>query len=218
MDESKVQVIQDWPVPKRVKDIQSFLGFANFYRRFIANYSDMSMPLNWLMRKNICWDWLTACRDAFQLLKKAFTSAPVLHHFDLALPPIVEMDTSDYAIAGIFSLHADDVDIHPVTFYSCTLTDAKLNYDMHNKELPTIFEAFKTWRHYLKSPHHVIDVITDHKNLKYFASTKMLTCCQAQWSEYLSAFNLVVRFHPGKLGEKPNSLTHRMDFYLKGGG
>ena len=78
---------------------------------------------------------------------------------------------------------------------------------MHNKELLVIFEAFKTWRHYLESPHHTIDMITDHKNLEYFSTTKILTRRQAQWSEYLSAFNMIIHFWPRKLGEKPDSLT-----------
>jgi transposase InsO family protein len=104
-----------------------------------------------------------------------------------------------------------------VAFYSRTLTGAELNYDTHNKELLAIFEAFKIWRHYLESPHHTIDVITDHKNLEYFTTTKVLSRRQAHWSEYLSTFNMVVRFRPGKLGEKPDSLTRRMDYYLKRG-
>jgi len=104
-----------------------------------------------------------------------------------------------------------------VAFYARTLTGAELNYDTHDKELLAIFEAFKTWRHYLESPHHTIDVITDHKNLEYFLTTKTLTRRQARWSEYLSAFNMVVRFRPGKLGEKPDSLTRQVDFYLKRG-
>ena len=104
MDESKVQVIQDWLTPQKVKDVQSFLGFANFYRRFIANYSDMSVPLNRLTRKGVKWVWSPACQEAFKLLKDTFLSAPVLHHFDPSLPPIVKTDMSDYAVAGIFSL------------------------------------------------------------------------------------------------------------------
>jgi len=79
-----------------------------------------------------------------------------------------------------------------------------------------IFAAFKTWRHYLESPVHTIDVVTDHKNLEYFATMKTLSRRQARWSEYLLAFNMVVQFRPGKLGEKPDSLTHRIDYYLKG--
>ena len=217
MAESKVQAIKDWPKPRKVKEVQSFLGFANFYRRFIANYSDLTVPLNRLTRKNVPWLWSPACQEAFRLLKDAFCSAPILHHFDPSLPPIVETDASDYAIAGIISVRTNDGDVHPVAFFSRTLTGAELNYDTHDKELLAIFEAFKTWRHYLESLHHTIDVLTDHKNLEYFSTTKTLSRRQARWSEYLSAFNMVIRFRPGKLGEKPDSLTRRSDYYLKGG-
>lgn len=217
MDEAKIQVIRDWPTPRKVKDVQSFLGFANFYWRFIATYSNIVVPLTRLTQKDTPWTWSSQCEDAFQLLKTAFTSAPILHHFDPTLPPVVETDASDYAIAGILSVRTEDGEIHPVAFYSRTLSGAELNYDTHDKELLAVFEAFKTWRHYLESPHHTIDVITDHKNLEYFSSTKMLTRRQARWSEFLSAFNMVIRFRPGKLGEKPDSLTRRADYYLKRG-
>ena len=216
MDESKIAVIKDWPTPRKVKEVQSFLGFANFYRRFITHYSDITVPLTRLTRKNAPYYWSPACEESFRLLKDAFVSAPVLHHFDPTLPPIVETDASDYAIAGILSHRTDDGDVHPVAFFSRTLTGAELNYDTHDKELLAIFQAFKTWRHYLESPHHTVDVITDHKNLEYFSTTKTLTRRQARWSEFLSAFNMVIRFRPGKLGEKPDSLTRRTDYYLKG--
>jgi hypothetical protein len=97
------------------------------------------------------------------------------------------------------------------------LTGSELNYDTHDKELLAIFEAFKTWCHYLKSPHHMIDIIMDHKNLEYFSLTKTLTRRQTRWSEFLSTFNMVIRFHPGKLSEKLDTLTCRVDYYLKGG-
>ena len=136
-----------------------------------------------------------------------FTTAPCLRHFDPALHLIVKTDASDYAITGIFSLSSDEGEVNPVAFYSCTLNGAELNYDTHDKELLAIFEAFKNWRHYLESPHHTVDVVTNHKNLEYFSTTKVLSRHQARWSEYLSTFNMVVRFRPGKLSEKPDSLT-----------
>ena len=177
----------------------------------------MTVPLTRLMRKNMPWNWTNTCQEVFTLLKQVFTTAPCLRHFDPVLHPIVEMDASDYAIAGIFLLSSDEGEVNPMAFYSCTLNGAKLNYDTHDKELLAIFEAFKNWCHYLKSPHHTVDVVTDHKNLEYFSTTKVLSRCQACWSEYLSAFNMVVRFCPGKLGEKPDSLTRQVDYYLKGG-
>ena len=93
----------------------------------------------------------------------------------------------------------------------------ELNYDVHDKELLAIFEAFKIWQHYLEGSASPIDVVTDHKNLEYFSTTKVLTRQQARWSEYLSQFNLVIRFHPGRLGTKLDALTRRWDVYPKGG-
>ena len=80
MDESKVQTIQGWPTPHWMKDMQSFLGFANFYRRFISNYTDVSAPLTCLTQKNKPWSWTTDCQVAFDDLKRAFTTAPILGH------------------------------------------------------------------------------------------------------------------------------------------
>ncbi len=89
-------------------------------------------------------------------------------------------------IAGIFSLCTDEGDVHPVAFYSRTLTGAELNYDTHDEELLAIYEAFKGWCHYLELPHHTINVVTDHKNLEYFSSTKVLPIIKhAGWSTYL---------------------------------
>ena len=108
MDTSEIQVIRDWPTPRRGKDVQSFLGFANFYRRFIATYSDITVPLTRLTRKDAPWVWSLQCEDAFQLLKTAFTLAPILHHFDPSLPPVVETDAS-----GILSVRTEDGQVHP---------------------------------------------------------------------------------------------------------
>ena len=128
----------------------------------------------------------------------------------------METDALDYALTAILSIVNEDNEVHPVAFHSRTFTIAKLNYDIHDKELLAIFEAFKIWWHYLEGPAYSINVVTDHKNLEYF-STKILTWRQARWSEYLSQFNLVIRFCPGHLGTKPDALTRQWDVYPKGG-
>lgn len=217
MSADKVKSIIDWPEPKRVKDIQSFLGFANFYRRFIHNYSEITVPLTRLTRKGIPWVLTDAARAAFRNLKNAFTSAPVLTHWIPDRQITIETDASDYAIAAILSITGEDGEIHPVAFHSRTLTGAELNYDTHDKELLAIFAAFRTWRHYLEGAPLPIDVVTDHKNLEYFATSKILTRRQARWSEYLSAFNMVVRFRPGRLGAKPDAMTRHLGVYPKEG-
>jgi len=207
MSDAKVKTIQEWPEPKKVKDIQSFLGFANFYRRFIFNYSDIVIPLTHLTRKNSLWNFDNDCRIAFNTLKQAFTSAPILIYWILDTQLVMETDASDYALAAILSIMTKDNEIHPVAFHSRTFSAPELNYDIHNKELLAIFEAFKIWRHYLEGSALPIDVIMDHKNLEYFSTTKILTCQQARWSEYLSQFNLIIHFCPGHLGTKPDTLT-----------
>lgn len=132
-------------------------------------------------------------------------------------PLIVETNTSDYTLAAILSIRHDDGEIHPVAFMSRTFNGAELNYDVHDKELLAIFAAFKAWRHYLEGSGKPVDVVTDHKNLEYFATTKILTRRQVCWSEYLHQFNMVIRFRPGKLGTKPDALTRRWDIYPKEG-
>ena len=207
MSDDKIKIIQDWLESKKVKDIQSFLGFANFYCQFIFNYSDIVIPLTHLTRKDIPWKFNSSCQDTFNSLKKAFTSAPILTHWIPDAQLIVETDASDYALAAIISVVNEDNEVHPVAFHSCTFTAAELNYDTHDKELLAIFEAFKIWWHYLEGPAYPIDIIMDHKNLEYFSTTKVLIRRQARWSEYLSQFNLVIRFCPGHLGTKPDALT-----------
>ncbi len=207
MSEDKVKAILDWPVPQKVKDMQSFLGFANFYRRFIHEYSDIVIPLTRLTHKGTPWKFDDKCMAAFNELKQAFTHTPILTHWVPDRQLVVETDTSDYAIAAILSIYLEDGKIHPIAFLSRSLQNAELNYDTHDKELLAIFEAFKYWHHYFEGSADPIDVVIDHKNLEYFSTTKILTRWQVRWSEYLSQFNLVIRFQLGKLGGKPDALT-----------
>ena len=111
------------------------------------------------------------------LLKQAFTTTPILAHWIPGTVLIVETDASDYALAAILStISLTSGEIHPIAFHSWTFTLPELNYDIHDKELLAIFEAFKIWCHYLKGSLTPVNMVTDHKNLKYFSTTKLLTC------------------------------------------
>src|SRR6266481_5824982 len=157
------------------------------------------------------------CQEAFKKLKKAFTTAPVLTHWIPDTPIMVETDTSDYTLAAVLSIRTPDGDFHPVAFHSQTFKDTEINYDVHDKELTAIYDVFKCWHHYLEGAGTPIDVLTDHRNLQYFLTTKKLTQRQAHVSEFLSQFNMVIRFRLGKLGTTPDMLTHRWDIYPKEG-
>ena len=143
MSDDKVKIIQDWLKPKKVKDIQSFLGFANFYCWFIFNYLDIVILLTCLTQKDIPWKFDFFYCDAFNSLKKAFISAPILTYWIFNAQLIVETDALDYTIAAILSIVNEDNEFHSVAFHSCTFTAAELNYNIYDKELLAIFEAFK---------------------------------------------------------------------------
>ena len=113
MSSNKIKTILEWPTPRKVKDVQSFLGFANFYRRFIPFYSDITVPLTRIARKGTPWLWTEQCQAAFDTLKKAFTTAPALTQWVPDTPVVVETDASDYALGAILSIQLED-GIQPV--------------------------------------------------------------------------------------------------------
>jgi len=217
MDPTKVAAIRDWETPANLKDVQAFLGFANFYRRFILGYSKIVAPLTALTKKDQRFQWNLTAQSAFERLKEAFCSAPILAHFDPDRECIVETDASDYVSAGILSQYDDSEVLHPVAYFSKKHSPAECNYEIYDKELMAIIRAFEEWRPHLESAKGVIEVLSDHKNLEYFTTTKLLNRRQARWSEFLSRFNFKIKYRPGKAGGKPDALTRRSGDLPKGG-
>ena len=214
MDPAKTKVIGDWPTPRNLKEVQSFLGFANFYRRFIDAYSRIVRPLTNLTQKDTPFQWSPPQEAAFQQLKSAFQSAPVLAHFDPDHQIIIETDASDFAIGTILSqLQPADNDIHPIAFHSRTMAPAERNYDIYDKELLAIVESFQHWRHYLEGARHRIEVFSDHENLQYFLEKRHLNRRQARWAEFLGPFDFHVNHRAGRLAQKVDVLTRRRDVY-----
>ena len=217
MSAAKVEEVQNWAIPRKVKDVQEFLGFANFYRRFIKDFAKLAVPLTALTKKDEPWLWTPRCQKAFTLLKNAFTSAPMLAHFDSSLQSIIETDASDYAVGAVHSQIQRNGKVHSCAFLSRKLSPAELNYDIHDKEMVAIVLAFKEWEYLLKSCQHKIVVWTDHKNLEYFTSSKVLTRRQAPWSEFLSEFDFIVKYRPGDQNGKPDALSRCWDLRPEGG-
>lgn len=161
MDEGKVAAIKNWPTPTTVKELQRFLGFANFYRRFIQNYSSITSPLTSLLRnKPKSLSWTPAATEAFDILKKAFTTAPLLVHPDR--PFIVEVDASTTGVGAVLSHQQGNPSrLHPCAFFSRKLNPAEVNYDIGNQELLAVKLALEEWRHWLKGARHPFLVLTD---------------------------------------------------------
>ena len=143
MDKVKVEAIQEWPTPKRVRDVRAFPGFANFYRHFIKGYSEVIRPLTPLTRKEMKFQWETDQQEAFAELKKAFTSAPVFARFDYDRDAIVGTDASDFVSAGVLSQYDDQGILHPVAFFSKKHAPAECTYEIYDKELLAVVRAFE---------------------------------------------------------------------------
>jgi len=217
MDPKKVETIKNWETPSNVKDVQSFLGFANFYRRFIPRFSAVASPLTALTKKDKPFRWTPEATSAFERLKAEFIKQPILAHFDPDLQIVLETDASDYVAAGVLSQWGKDGLLHPVAFYSSKHTPAECNYEIYDKELGAIVKAFELWRAELQGSKFPIEILTDHKNLEYFMTTKNLSRRQTRWSEYLSRFDFLIKYRAGKQGQKPDSLTRRSGDLPKGG-
>jgi hypothetical protein len=211
MDPSKVKAVTEWPSPKNVKGVQSFLGFANFYRRFIENFSAIVRPLTILTRKGIFFLWQAEQEEAFTTLKKAFTTAPILIHADPSKPYTLETDASNFAIGAILSQPDAEGVLHPCCFFSRSLNPAESRYDIRDKELLAIKASCSAWRHYLEGAPCPITVPTDHESLRYFQTMKSLSSRQARWSLFFSRFNLVFCYRPGSRNGKADALSRRQD-------
>lgn len=207
MDPKKVACVQEWPKPRSVRDIQGFLGFANFYRRFIPEFSRLATPLTRLTKKDVKFIWNQDCEESFRKIKSAFQEGTMLAHFDPQRQTILETDASDYVTAAILSQYDDKNILRPVAFMSKKMLPAECNYEIFDKELLAIVNAFETWSSELGSVEDPILILSDHKNLEYFTTTKKLNRRQARWSELLADFNFRIVFRPGKQGGKPDALT-----------
>ena len=136
--------------------MQVLLGFTNFYRRVIKRYAKVTVPITERLKKMVKWEWTADAHAAFQKLKRVFTEAPILQHFDPEKPITLQTDASGFAIAGIMNQYDGFGVLRPVAFYSRKCNSAEQNYDTHDRKLLAIVESFKHWRHYLKGARHKI--------------------------------------------------------------
>ena len=207
MDSDKVATVVNWPTPQNLTHVRSFISFCSFYRRFIKDFSRIVTPMNNLTQKDRPFEWSPACQAAFDLMKKRITEAPILSHYNPDKACHLETDASDYVSAGILSQPDDDGILHPVAFFSKKMAPAECNYEIYNKELLAIIRCFEQWRPELESTAIPVKVLTDHKSLEYFMTTKALTRRQARWAKFLSQFNFIISYKPGVQNGKADALT-----------
>ena len=210
MDPVKVKGLTDWPQPTKVKELRSFLGFGNYYKDFIPNYSLIARPLHDLTQKNQQWNWGIRQQTSFNTLKKLFTSYPVLRNADYDKRFILTTDASAYAIGA--TLQQDFKDgRHPVAYFSKSLLPAERNYNIYDRELLSIIYAIKAFRYMLLGAKHKILIQSDHNNLKYFKSARKITPRQARWMEFLEDYDFELEHLPGYTNTVADLLSRRSD-------
>lgn len=203
-DPKKIQIVQDWPQPKTVHDIRSFLGLTNYFRRFIKDYAALAAPLNRLLQKDgtqTC-KWNVACDKSFEALKKALVSAPVLAIPNLAEPYELEVwtDASDTAVGAVLLQNG-----HPIAYESRKFSGAERNYHTTDRELVAIIHALQVWRCYLEGAQ--FKVKCDHQALSFLKTKSMVSPRQARWIEFLERFDLQIDHVPGKVNAVADALS-----------
>lgn len=237
MDMERVETITNWPEPRSIRDVQGFLGFTGFFRRFIRSFSIIAVGLTELLKggdkdKRKPFIFTKEAKEAFEKLKGQFTTAPLITHFDPEKEIVVITDASGVGTGAIL-LQPGDEDptrsriepdskptrrkevLRPVAFLSQKFDPTQRRWKVHDQELYAIIFAFKKWRHYLEGSKHPIRVQTDHNNLRYFFSAKTLNAKQARWAQYLAAFDFIIEYKPGKLNPSDGP-SRRPDFFEGG--
>jgi len=208
VDPEKIRAVKQWERPTTVKGVRGFIGFANYYREFVPDFSTIAMPLTVLTKKDVPFVWSEQCEEAFQRLKTLLISAPVLAQWDPDRKTVVETDSSGYAVGGALSQYDDDGTLRPVAFFSRKNNPAECNYPVHDKELLAVISCLKQWDAELRSVPS-FEVWTDHKNLEYFYRKQQLSERQVRWAEVLARYNFKITYRPGKEAVVPDALSRR---------
>jgi hypothetical protein len=204
VDRSKVQTIIEWPVPTNVDGVRSFLGIAGYYRKFVKNFSRIALPLTTLLQQSTSFQWDKPQQLAFDTLKKALSTTPILILPNPALPYTVTTDASTQAIGAVLQ-QDHGLGLQPISYLSKKLLEAETRYPTHEQELLAIIIALKEWRHYLYGQHFTI--ITDHNSLQHLHSQPHLSSRQVRWVEFLQQFDYTIQYKPGRTNSVADALS-----------
>jgi hypothetical protein len=213
MDPAKIEGLLDWSEPKTVQQLRLFLGFGNFYRKFIRGYSDLAKPLNNLLKKDTTWNFDEECRKSFNTLKKKFMEELVLMMPDPDQPFQIEADTSKYASGAVLTQKDANGRRHPICFLSKTFNPTERNYQIYDREMLGIIRALREWRHYLHGSAHPVHIYTDHLNLLYFRSHQKLNDRQQRWILELEQYDFKLENLPGTQMIQSDTLSRRPDHH-----
>lgn len=210
MMNDKVKAIMEWPAPKSIEEVRSFLGTIGYYRRFIRMFSEIAQPISSLLSKAMPFAWDKQQQQAFEALKHAVSKEPTLILPDTSRQYIVTTDASGYAVGAVLQQdHGQG--LQPIAYLSKKMLAAEKNYPVHEQELLAIVVALRSWRHYLHGSHFRIIVKSDHKSLQYFKTQPHLSARQTRWLDLLAEFDFTIEYFEGKENVVADGLSRRSD-------
>ena len=206
-DATKIEAVSEWPLPKHKSDVRAFLGTCGYYRRFIANYAELSRPLSQLCstRAEFCWD--NECQHAFQTLKNHLTTAPVLAYPDYSKPFILDTDASQVASGAVLAQEQDGQE-RVIAYYSKMHSPEEANYCVTRLELLAIVKALKHFRPQLYGRR--FEIRTDHASLPWLLRASTPTGQLARWFEVLSEFEFTLKHRKGLKHNNADGLSRQI--------
>ncbi|KAL4100697.1 hypothetical protein QTP88_020731 [Uroleucon formosanum] len=214
-DPQKISCVKQFPIPRNVKEVKSFLGLSGYYRRFIRNYGQIAKPLTSLLKKDVPYRWSDICQTSFETLKNLLTQAPILQYPDFQKPFNLTCDASNYAIGCILSQGPIGKDL-PIAFASRTLNKAEINYNTTEKELTSIVWGIKVFRPYLFGQH--FNIITDHRALVWLFNITDPGSRLTRWRLKLEEYQYTIHFKPGVNNTNADALSRIQVLESKGKG
>ncbi|GBG73340.1 hypothetical protein CBR_g13061 [Chara braunii] len=209
-EDSKIAAIRDWPTPSTLTELRSFLGLANYYRKFVRNFSTIAAPLRRLLKKEAIWQWDKDCTSALKKLKRALIEYPVLKVADPSLPFVVTTGVSQYGIGAV--LQQDDGNgYRPVEFMSARMPSEKVATSTYERELYALRQALEHWKHYLLGRH--FKVYSNHETLRWLRTQAKMTPKLTRWAAEIDQYDFELKPVKGKYNVVADALSKRSDYF-----
>ena len=194
MDPDKIAAIDTWEQPTTTTELRGFLGMCNFLRRWYQHYAEDSSKLNQLLKKNaqVVKDWDESHTFAFNRIKAAFKTNPILRLPDFSKPFILHTDSCDHSIGGALLQHQEGDHLLPVAYHSRSMNSSEINYPVRDQEGLALVDCFRKFSHYLRGSRFTVICNTDHESLKYMGNSKPLEGRLGRWQEYLNGYDYVI--------------------------
>ncbi|WZY99789.1 hypothetical protein YC2023_072118 [Brassica napus] len=202
VDPEKIRAIKDWPRPRSATEVRSFLGLAGYYRKFVKGFASLAQPMTRLTGKDVKFTWAEECEECFSALKNMLTSAPILVLPEADQPYVVYTDASITRLGCVLTQHGK-----VIAYASSQLRKHEGNYPTHDLEMAAVVFALKIWRSYLYGAK--VQILTDHKSLKYIFTQPELNLRQRRWMEFVADYNLDITYYPGKANLVADALSQK---------